>query len=331
MERIRRSPNPLRAQFYFGAQYDEWLRVGMALHWTSWGERAFQLFDDWSRTVPEKYKDANLPRKWESFGRREDGTAITLGSLFLMAKERGWTNAEFHTDLGNARRLIARHGTDIRFIPEWHNWSVWDGARWRVDDDGAVMRLAKENVESMYAEALRLSDVDKRTELLKHALKCQAAARLDAMVSLATTEAAIVLPAQQLDADPWLLGLPNGVLELRTGKFRVAERQDFVTKRMSVAFDPEATCPNWLEFINMITGGDRLLAAYLQRAVGYTLTGTTREEVLFVLHGTGNNGKSTWRETLHILFGDYAMAADAGLLIERKTPGGATPERGVDW
>ena len=185
---------------------------------------------------------------------REDGTAITLGSLFLMAKERGWTNAEFHTDLGNARRLIARHGTDIRFIPEWHNWSVWDGARWRVDDDGAVMRLAKENVKSMYAEALRLSDVDKRTELLKHALKCQAAARLDAMVSLATTEAAIVLPAQQLDADPWLLGLPNGVLELRTGKFRVAERQDFVTKRMSVAFDPEATCPNWLEFINMITG-----------------------------------------------------------------------------
>jgi putative DNA primase/helicase len=157
-------------------------------------------------------------------------------------------------------------------------------------------------------------------------LKCQAAARLDAMVSLATTEAPVVLPAQRLDADPWMLGLQNGVLDLRAGKFRFAERQDFITKRMSVAFDPEATSPNWLTFIDTITGCDKLLAAYLQRAIGYTLTGSAREEVLFVLYGTGNNGKSTWRETLHVLFGDYAMAADAGLLIERKTPGGATPE-----
>jgi putative DNA primase/helicase len=95
---------------------------------------------------------------------------------------------------------------------------------------------------------------------------------------------------------------------------------------MAYAFNAEATSPNWLEFIDTITGRDRLLGAYLQRAIGYTLTGSTREEVLFVLYGTGNNGKSTWRETLHALFGDYAMAADAGLLIERKTAGGATPE-----
>jgi putative DNA primase/helicase len=215
--------------------------------------------------------------------------------------------------------VIARHGDDIRFIPEWRNWIVWDGRRWRVDDDGAIMRLAKETIESLYAEALGLADESKREKLLRHALKCQAAARLDDMVSLATTEAPVVLPAQRLDADPWILGLRNGVLNLRTGKFRAAERQDFITKRMSIAFDPEATPPNWLTFIDTITGCDKLLAAYLQRAIGYTLTGSTREEVLFVLYGTGNNGKSTWRET-------YAMAADAGLLIERKTSGGATPE-----
>jgi hypothetical protein len=71
--------------------------------------------------------------KWESFGRRGDGTEITLGSLFHMAKERGWIDAEFHTDLGNARRLIARHGDNIRFIPEWRKWITWDGTRWRVD------------------------------------------------------------------------------------------------------------------------------------------------------------------------------------------------------
>ena len=194
-------------------------------------------FDDWSRTVPEKYKDADLPKKWESFGRRVDGNLITLGTLFQTAKVRGWVESEFHTDLGNARRLVARYGADIRFVPEWHKWIVWNETRWRVDDDGAIMRFAKETVEFMYAEALRLGDERKKAELIKHALKSQAAARLDAMVSLANTEANIVLPAQQLDADPWILGLENGVLELRTGKFRAPDRQDFVTKRMAAA-DP---------------------------------------------------------------------------------------------
>jgi putative DNA primase/helicase len=187
---------------------------------------------------------ADLHKKWESFSRR-DGDKVALGTLFQMAKAGGWAEAEYHTDLGNARRLIARHGNGIRFIPEWRNWIVWDGTRWRVDDEGAIMRLAKETVESMYAEALKLSDEHRRSKLLTHALKCQAAARLDAMVSLATTEAAVLLPAQRLDADPWMLGLQNGVLDLRTGKFRAAERQDFITMRMSVAFDPEATSPQW--------------------------------------------------------------------------------------
>jgi putative DNA primase/helicase len=110
------------------------------------------------------------------------------------------------------------------------------------------------------------------------------------------------------------------VLELRTGKFRPAAREDYITKSIGISFDSQATCPTWLEFLNTITAEDKLLSAYLQRAVGYTLTGLTCEEVLFVLWGTGNNGKSTFRETLHLLLGDYSMAADAGLLIERKTP-----------
>ena len=86
-------------------------------------------------------------------------------------------------------------------------------------------------------------------------------------------------------------------------------------------------CPNWLKFLDTVTGGDVSLQSYIQRVVGYALTGSVREEVMFVLYGTGNNGKSTFRETVHSLLGDdYALAADAGLLIERKTPGGATPE-----
>jgi putative DNA primase/helicase len=268
-------------------------------------------------------------KKWESFGPPTDKKPITLGTLVHMAKAGGWTDVAapaLHTDLGNARRLVARHGNNIRFVHEWHQWVIWEGTHWRVDDDGAIMRLAKETVEALYAEAARLKDESKRGDLRKHAFKCEAEARLKAMVSLATTEREVTLSSQQLDADPWLLGTQNGVLELQTGKFRPAKRDDYITLRTGVAFDPAAACPDWLAFLDKVTGGDRSLSAYLKRVAGYTLTGSTREEVLFVPYGTGNNGKSTFRETLHEVLGDYAVAADAALLIERKAPGGATPE-----
>jgi putative DNA primase/helicase len=313
-----------------GSSYDDWLHVGMALHWLRWGERGLQIFDEWSRNAPEKYLEWQPRKKWESFDRPYDGKPITIGTLFHMAKQHGWNDPtharEFNTDMGNARRLVARHGSDIRFVPEWHKWIKWDSTHWSIDEDGAIMRFAKETVEALLDEAVKLDDEDKRTELVKHALRCQAASRLEAMVSLATTEAEVVLSARQLDADPWLLGVQNRVVDLRTGQFRAARREDYITKRAGIAFNQAAECPNWRAFLHTITAGDAELAAYLQRAVGYALTGLTCEEVLFVLWGTGNNGKSTWRETLHALFGDYAIASDAGLLIERKTPGGATPE-----
>ena len=188
------------------------------------------------------------------------------------------------------------------------------------------MRLAKQTVEAMYSEAISLPNEQGRTALLRHALRSQAEARLKAMVSLAESETSVVVAAHKLDADPWLLGVQNGVIDLKTGKFRAARQEDLITKRANVTFDPQATCPEWLKFLDTVTGGDSDVQSYMQRVVGYALTGSVREEVVFVLYGTGNNGKSTFRETLHALFGDYALAADAGLLTERKKAGGATEE-----
>jgi putative DNA primase/helicase len=233
---------------------------------------------------------------------------------------------DFNTDLGNARRLVKRHGKNIHFVPELGKWVVWCGSRWQIDNDGAIMRLAKETVEAMYSEAVGLANGNDRDALLKHAIRSQAEARLKAMVNLAATEPDIVLAAKFLDADPWLLGVQNVVINLKTGQFRSACREDLITKRVNVEFDQQAGCPEWLKFLDTITGSDRDLQSYIQRMVGYTLTGCVREEVMFVLYGTGCNGKSTFRETLHALLGDYALAADAALLTERKKPGGATEE-----
>ena len=277
-----------------------------------------------SSVGPTKMRN-RLTRQRGVYDRNEDLNKLqTAGGGNGVALPRN--GSDFHTDLGNARRLLGRHGEDIRFIPDWAKWMVWRNGRWEIDTDGAVMRLAKATVEALHGDAVALTNEDERTALRRHALRSQAEARLRAMVSLAETEARIVVSAGKLDADPWLLGVQNGVIDLRTGNFRPARRDDLITKRAYVAFDSGAACPNWLEFLNTVTGGNAALQSYIQRKVGYMLTGSVREETMFVLYGTGSNGKSTYRETLHSLLGDYALAADASLLTERKKQGGATEE-----
>jgi putative DNA primase/helicase len=309
---------------------DTWRDIGFALHSLGWGEKGFAIWDDWSRICSEKYDGADQQKTWESFDRPYDGPKITAKTIFYKARQHGWIDElrehDFHTDLGNARRLVKRHGENIRFVPEWRNWIRWNGSHWDIDNDGAIMRFAEETVEAMYPEALALADDDARTRLLKHALKSQAEARLKAMVSLAETEADVVVSASKLDADPWLLSVQNGVINLKTDQFRPARREDLVTKHADVAYDSQAQCLEWQKFLNTVTGGDDDLQSYLQRAAGYMLTGSVREEVMFEAYGTGINGKTTFGETVHSLMGDYAIAADASLLIERKNPGGATPE-----
>jgi len=178
----------------------------------------------------------------------------------------------------------------------------------------------------MFDQALQLNNQAERNELLKHAMKSQSEARINAMINLARAEEGVTISADRLDADPWLLGVQDGVVDLRHGTYRRPRREYLITKRAGAEFDLNADCPNWDHFLRTITNQNRDLQAYLQRIVGYMLTGSVREEVCFILYGVGRNGKSTFRETVHTLLGTYALAADANLMIERKSAGGATEE-----
>ena len=109
--------------------------------------------------------------------------------------------SELFTDLGNARRLVRTHGDDVRYVPAWRSWLTWDG-HWRRDDDGAIIRLAKACVEEMFSEAGLINDESKRNAMRAHALRSQSAQRLAAMVKLAESEIEVILPAEQIDADP---------------------------------------------------------------------------------------------------------------------------------
>lgn len=222
------------------------------------------------------------------------------------------------TDLGNAERLVDAHGDDLRYVHPWGSWLAWDGSRWAVDDTGAVDRRAKATVRAIYKRAAQLEEQDDRRALAKWAQKSESSGAARAMLTLATSEPGIPIRPEALDDKAWLLNVANGTLDLRTGELHRARREDYLTKQAPVAYDPDATCPRWLDFLDYTFAGDAELVEFVRRAVGYTLTGLTREQCLFLCHGPGRNGKSTFLKTVAGLLGeDYAQQAPTSLLLNR--------------
>jgi len=222
------------------------------------------------------------------------------------------------TDLGNARRLVRHHAQDLRYCHPWDKWLIWDGRRWIQDTTGDIVRRAKHSIGALYREAAEVEDQKERQKLVAHALRSESDSRLRAMIHLAQSEPGIPVLPEDFDANPWLLNVENGTLDLRTGELRSHSRDDLVTKIVAAEYDETASCPQWTAFLERIMGGNEALIAYLQRVVGYTLTGDTREQCLFMLYGTGANGKSTFLETLRALFGDYGQQADFSTFLYSK-------------
>jgi putative DNA primase/helicase len=170
----------------------------------------------------------------------------------------------------------------------------------------------------MYCEAGCSASISDRGKLAKHALKSEAEGRLRAMVNLTKTESSIPVKQSMLDADPWLFNCQNGTIDLRTGELLAHHRSNLCTKEVPIAFDPDAKCPTWTAFLVRVMADNRALVKFLQRAVGYALTGMTSEQVLFFLYGTGANGKSTFIETCRNLVGEYAQQADFDTFVPKE-------------
>ena len=223
------------------------------------------------------------------------------------------------TDAGNAERFQAHVGQRFAYVHAWGSWIHFDGVRWQRDGSGEAVRSALATLRAMADEVDKVPDEDHRSTLLKHALDSESSARLAAMLTLGQA----MLPAspEVLDRDPDLLNVANGTLDLRTGDLRSHDRGDWLTRLAPVAYDPNATCPLWEAFLHRVMGGMERLIAFLQRAVGYSLTGHTNEQVLLLLYGVGANGKSTFLETLRALLADYSAIADFTTFLKRDNEG----------
>lgn len=225
------------------------------------------------------------------------------------------------TDMGNAKRLVARHGNRILYCHPWKEWLTWDGIRWQRDDTAAIMRLAKDTVQQIGAEAAQITDEDERKEMLKWAFKSEGRSLLRNMIELAESEEGIpVLPAQ-LDSNPWLLTVLNGTLNLRTGELRPHSQKDLITKLAPVVYNPGAKSPLWEGFLERILP-DPDLRRYVQKAAGHSMTGDVSEELLHFPYGPTATGKGTFLGSIVNHLGDYAVIADFSTFLERDTRSG---------
>lgn len=222
------------------------------------------------------------------------------------------------TDVGNAERFAFQHGAWAHYCYEWRCWLLWDGKHWRRDPGDGAMRLAKATARGLYEEAAGEPDEGRRQKVAAWAVQSESEKRLRAMLALAQSESGVAVLPEALDTDPWLLNVENGTLDTRAGELRPHRREDLLTKLVPVVYDPGASCSRWLATLERIFSGRPELIDYLQKALGYALTGDTTEQVLFVLWGTGANGKTTILTTAVTMLGDYALSTRPETLMVRQ-------------
>jgi len=225
------------------------------------------------------------------------------------------------TDLGNAERFASSCGNNVRHCKESGAWYIFNGSRWEEDWKNQVIQFAKQTVRAIYGEASQIQDDPKRMALVKHAASSEALARINAMVTLAAAEPPIPIELNSFDTDLFLLNCANGTIDLRTGELKSHTRTDLIRKMSPVEFDASAGCPKWKAFLDEIMESNSQLVAFLQRAVGYCLTGNVSEQVVFLLYGTGANGKTTFIEVIRSLLGDYAQQANMSMFLTKKQDG----------
>jgi putative DNA primase/helicase len=222
------------------------------------------------------------------------------------------------SDIGNGRRLVDSFGNAVRYSPGI-GWFIWDGQYWRPDaEDLGMKELAKRIPPIIASEVMNYEDQDKKNEVLKWANQAKSNSRLNASIESANSDPRVVVPVEAWDGNEYLLGVQNGVIDLRTGELMRGRPDLYITKRAPVSYTQGMKNVRWEQFIDYATGGDKELQAWIQMAAGYTLTGLNNQDVMFLVYGPPGSGKNTFVEALVKAMGtqQYAWPLDSSILAQ---------------
>ncbi|MBA7547703.1 hypothetical protein ES705_40139 [subsurface metagenome] len=220
------------------------------------------------------------------------------------------------TDLKNSENFSIKYVGKLIYCQPWNNWLVYDEGKWKIESKRETQELAKKVIMDYYKKASEVLEDEARKNLIKEALKCESQRAIRAMIDLATSSMAVI--PEDFDRGSYILNLKNGTLSLKTMEFREHKPEDRLTKMAKVDYDPETKCPRWLSFLEKIFEGNKDLINYIQNSLGYSLTGDTGEQCLFISYGIGYNGKSTFINTIQEILGDYAINTPFDTFLSRR-------------
>ena len=226
------------------------------------------------------------------------------------------------TEASQAERFVKANRDALRYDHEAKRWFIYKDPLWVLDPDGQVWRAAIDAARLLQLEGEAIADPEVQEQVVKFSKACQSEGGLRRVLKIAQSLPPIANVGGLWNPDSSLLATLNGVVNLTTGRLRRGRPEDMLTLSTTMAYDPHATCPRWQTFLYEIFGGDRELVRYIQRALGYSLTGLTIDQVWWLLFGSGANGKSTFQNVIKHVMGTYARTIPFNtiLLPERQVP-----------
>jgi putative DNA primase/helicase len=199
----------------------------------------------------------------------------------------------------------------------WNKFLIWNGTCWEIDKKGKVEEDCVDFVHHMYRGLRVITDLQLQKDFEKHLIKSESFRRIQALVGLLKMSKDIKVSDDELDTDNYLFNVNGITLNLKNGKGFPPEPTNLITKRSKFIYDKDAKCPTWDMFLLQIFNKDTDLIRFVQKAMGYSLSGDVREQCLFILWGTGANGKSTFLNVLQELFGDYACTTGTETFMKK--------------
>ncbi|MBX9877679.1 MAG: hypothetical protein K2Y22_04405 [Candidatus Obscuribacterales bacterium] len=220
------------------------------------------------------------------------------------------------TDLASAKKFIEYMGDDLKFN-ENLGWYAWDQGFWKSGNHLGVQERAKKVTDALWKESETIGESE-RESYMKWAKKTQSRSAIENMISLARSDKKVRVEMEDFDKNPILFNCINGIVNLDTFELKEHDRSELITRKANISFKSGAKCPKWLAFLDQIMGGDDEMTCFLQRAIGYTLTGHITEQKLFFCYGGGMNGKSVFLTVLQEIFGDYSKTIRANAIMDHK-------------
>ena len=242
---------------------------------------------------------------------------IKREALYVLS-ERHRDGEERYSDLFNSNMMISIYGNDIRFCSPWKRWLVWDSTRWKADDGNIVYQMAIDTVKKMYSKALENRTEDESLAMMEHAGRSESSRKIEAMIRVTGWNRSVNILPDELDKDPYIFNCRNGMIDLETGRIYPHKRDRMITRVSPVSYDIDADCLVWKKFLKDIFGKNKDLINFVQRVLGWSLTGDNSSQAMFILYGNGANGKSTFINTVMKIMGDYGTSTPTDTFMQKK-------------